>query len=307
MRAGALAAVSIVAAGLGAAAVLVVGSLAGWIGDDSGVRTVVVPTVADRVRAAHAGRRRRCSATASTRRRSTRTAPQGVVTIYSYFPNGQRAQGSGFIVSDGGPHSDELARRHELRRRRGHGAWRRRGSTSSSTTATGFRARSSAGTSSTTPASSRSTPRITPSHPFRSATRAASSSASRSRRSAARSGRRARSPSASSPPPALDRLAHLRVRRLGRDPDRRADQPRQLGRPAARRPRPRDRDQRADPLRLRERRGRRLRDPDQLGAPFDGAADLDRQGGVRLRRRHDAGRHARRSRAATASERPAAR
>ena len=75
---------------------------------------------------------------------------------------------------------------------------------------------------------------------------------------------------------ALDRLAHLRLRRLRRDPDRRADQPRQLGRPAARRPRTRDRDQRADPLRLRERRGCRLRDPDQLGPTLDGAADLER-------------------------------
>ncbi len=74
--------------------------------------------------------------------------------------------------------------------------------------------------------------------------------------------------------PALDRVAHVRLRRLRCDPDRRADQPRQLGRPAARRPRPRDRDQRPDPLRLRERRGSRLRDPDQLRAPFDGAADL---------------------------------
>ena len=101
MRAGALAAVSIVAAGLGAAAVLVVGSLAGWIGDESGVRTVVVPTVQ----------------TASDPAAPTSTPlvgngfdpariyanrSEGVVTIYSYFPNGQRAQGSGFIVSSDG-------------------------------------------------------------------------------------------------------------------------------------------------------------------------------------------------------------
>ena len=101
MRAGALAAVSIVAAGLGAAAVLVVGSLAGWIGADAGVRTVVVPTVQ----------------TASDPAAPTSTPlvgngfdpariyanrSEGVVTIYSYFPNGQRAQGSGFIVSSDG-------------------------------------------------------------------------------------------------------------------------------------------------------------------------------------------------------------
>ena len=42
--------------------------------------------------------------------------------------------------------------------------------------------------------------------------------------------------------PVADRLRHHR-----RDPDRRGDQPRQLGRPAARRPRPRARHQRPDP------------------------------------------------------------
>ena len=46
MRSGALAVVALVAAGLGAASVLVVGSLAGWVGDSRGVETVVVPTVA---------------------------------------------------------------------------------------------------------------------------------------------------------------------------------------------------------------------------------------------------------------------
>jgi len=101
MRAGALAAVSIVAACLGAAVVLVVGSAAGWVGGDSGVRTVVVPTVQ-----------------AESGGASPTTAPLlgngfdpariyanrsgGVVTIYSYFPNGQRSQGSGFIVSEEG-------------------------------------------------------------------------------------------------------------------------------------------------------------------------------------------------------------
>ena len=45
MRAGPLAVVSIVAACLGAVVVLVVGSAAGWVGGESDVRTVVVPTV----------------------------------------------------------------------------------------------------------------------------------------------------------------------------------------------------------------------------------------------------------------------
>ena len=102
MRAGALAAVSIVAAGLGAAAVLVVGSLAGWVGDDE--------------RRPHGRRPDGARPTPGPPRRPS--APllgngfdpaqiyanrsEGVVTIYSYFPNGQRAQGSGFIVSEEG-------------------------------------------------------------------------------------------------------------------------------------------------------------------------------------------------------------
>ena len=60
-----------------------------------------------------------------------------------------------------------------------------------------------------------------------------------------------------------DRLADLRLQRLRRDPDRRADQPGQLGWPALRRPGPGDRDQRPDPLDERHGGGRRLRDPDR--------------------------------------------
>ena len=101
MRPGALAAVSIVAAGLGAAAVLVVGSLAGWIGDDDGVRTVVVPTAqADSGAAAPATAPLLGNGFDPAQIYANRS--EGVVTIYSYFPNGQRAQGSGFIVSEEG-------------------------------------------------------------------------------------------------------------------------------------------------------------------------------------------------------------
>ena len=61
-----------------------------------------------------------------------------------------------------------------------------------------------------------------------------------------------------------DRRAQ-RLRDRPRDPDRRADQPRQLRRPAARRPRPRDRRQLADPQRRRlaaeRQRRHRLRGP----------------------------------------------
>ena len=101
MRAGALAAVSIVAACLGAAAVLLVGSAAGWIGGETGVRTVVVPT-------APAGSGRSAPTAAPLigngfdPARIYASRSEGVVTIYSYFPSGQRAQGSGFVVSETG-------------------------------------------------------------------------------------------------------------------------------------------------------------------------------------------------------------
>ena len=101
MRAGALAAVSIVAACLGGAVVLVIGSLAGWVGGESGVRTVVVSTVPAESGAA--------SPTAAPLlgngfdpARIYANRSQGVVTIYSFFANGQRSQGSGFIVSKEG-------------------------------------------------------------------------------------------------------------------------------------------------------------------------------------------------------------
>ena len=101
MRAGALAAVSIVAAGLGAAAVLVIGSLAGWVGDDSGVRTVVVPTVAaDSGAVSPAAAPLLGNGFDPARIYAKRS--EGVVTIYAYFANGQRAQGSGFVVSGEG-------------------------------------------------------------------------------------------------------------------------------------------------------------------------------------------------------------
>ena len=103
MRRSALAVVAFVAAALGATAVLVVGSLAGWLDDDGGTRTVVVPTVA-----AETGARGASSAAAPLLGNGFNPAQiyakrsQGVVTIYSYFADGRRAQGSGFIVSDAG-------------------------------------------------------------------------------------------------------------------------------------------------------------------------------------------------------------
>ena len=103
MRAGALAAVSLVAAALGAAAVLLIGSLAGWVGGDGEVRTVVVPASPSTT-----------GATGSSRAvgpllgngfdpaRIYAGRSQGVVTIYSTFDDGEVAQGSGFVVSGDG-------------------------------------------------------------------------------------------------------------------------------------------------------------------------------------------------------------
>jgi 2-alkenal reductase len=100
MRPGALAAVSIVAACLGAAAVLAIGSAAGWVGGDGGVRTVVVSTLPTQSGAAQTAAPLLGNCFDPARIYANRS--EGVVTIYSYFPNGQRAQGSGFIVSEEG-------------------------------------------------------------------------------------------------------------------------------------------------------------------------------------------------------------
>ena len=98
MRPGVLAAVSLVAAALGAAAVLVVGSIGGWVGSErDAASTVVVSTITD-------GSATTASAPALLGNgfdpaRIYASRSPGVVTIYSYFANGQRAQGSGFVVS----------------------------------------------------------------------------------------------------------------------------------------------------------------------------------------------------------------
>ncbi len=101
MRAGALAAVSLAAAALGAVAVLLVGSAAGWVGASGEVRTVVVP--ASPVGSGPAGQ-------AASPLLGNGFDPatiyasrsQGVVTIYSTFENGRTSQGSGFVVTGDG-------------------------------------------------------------------------------------------------------------------------------------------------------------------------------------------------------------
>jgi S1-C subfamily serine protease len=101
MRPGAIAAVALVAAALGAAAVLLVGSLAGWTGDaEEAVRTVVVETAPADAAAQPAARP--LAGDDFDAARIYRERADGVVTIYATFAGGERAQGSGFVVSDQG-------------------------------------------------------------------------------------------------------------------------------------------------------------------------------------------------------------
>jgi S1-C subfamily serine protease len=101
MRPAALAVVALVAAGLGAAAVLVVGSVAGWIGAE-GVRTVLVPTLATETGPATGSPSAPLIGNGFEPAKIYASRSDGVVTIYSFFRNGQRSQGSGFVVSDEG-------------------------------------------------------------------------------------------------------------------------------------------------------------------------------------------------------------
>jgi 2-alkenal reductase len=101
MRPGVLATVSLVAAALGAATVLVVGALAGWVGGESGVSTVVVPST-DARGAGSAAAAPPLLGNGFDPARIYASRSAGVVTLYSYFASGQRAQGSGFVVSQDG-------------------------------------------------------------------------------------------------------------------------------------------------------------------------------------------------------------
>ena len=100
MRPRALVAVAVVAAGLGAAAALLVGSLAGW-GQEEGVRTVLLPTVPAETGAAAAA----AAPVAGDDFEPARiyaSRSQGVVTLYSFFEGGRESQGSGFVVTADG-------------------------------------------------------------------------------------------------------------------------------------------------------------------------------------------------------------
>ena len=268
----------------------------GWIDDDGAVRPwSSAPTPADDAVRAPEVRRRRCVGNASTRSDLRPHVAGRRHDLRRLRRRPQRAAGLRLRRLHAGPRPHELARDHARRARR-RDASRRGASSVYVVFADGDRL----------PADDRGlgplqrhgrdqgrTRAITRSRRCRSATPSRSSSASRWPRSAARSGTRTRSRSASSSADSRSIPSLTSRYDVSSDPDRRADQPRQLRWAAARRARPRDRDQRADPLRVRQRRGRRLRDPDQLGAALDGAADRDRPGRLRLHRHHDAGRDAR--------------
>jgi 2-alkenal reductase len=100
MRSAALAVVALVAAALGATAVLLVGSLTGWIGDGETARTVVVETASKQAGTVGAPSPLLGNGFEPAKIYAGRSS--GVVTIYSFFSSGQRSQGSGFIVSDEG-------------------------------------------------------------------------------------------------------------------------------------------------------------------------------------------------------------
>ena len=100
MRAGVLAVVALVSAALGAAGVLVVGRAAGWVGEGE-ARTVVVSTVSQETGPnAPAAAPLLGNGFDPARIYASRSA--GVVTINAFFDGGERAQGSGFVVSDDG-------------------------------------------------------------------------------------------------------------------------------------------------------------------------------------------------------------
>jgi S1-C subfamily serine protease len=102
VRTGAIAVVSLVAAALGAAAVLVVGSVGGWVGGSRGVETVVVPTTPTSAGTPASAAAKPLSGNGFDPARIYASRAPGVVTIYSFFADGRRSQGSGFVVSSSG-------------------------------------------------------------------------------------------------------------------------------------------------------------------------------------------------------------
>ena len=206
VRPGLLAAVSLVAAVLGGALVLVVAKAAGWLHrrlDDDDRRPASSPRAGSRRAGGRrqAARRQRVRARADLPRALGRGRDDLSALRRAGSPDASAGQGSGFVVAPRRHDPDERPRDHH--RRPGSGAGRRaraHASTSSSpdgdrvpATVVGYDLFDDVGVIRVDPARARRSTRC------RSATRAVSSSASRSPRSAARSATPTRSRSASSP------------------------------------------------------------------------------------------------------------
>ena len=250
-------AVAAVAAILGAGLALALGSLVG-VSDGSTTTVLVQSTVTEADAGATTipalGNRFDPAAIYAHR------AP-GVVTLYADLGADGQSQGSGFVVDAKGT---ILTNAHVVTNvAEGGGAASRvpRSSTSSSATATGCRRRSSAGTCSATlpPSGSTRRPRAGAgaARPLVDGPRRHARGGDRQpvRRAELALGRRRLGDRPD------DRLAHLGLQRRRRDPDRRADQPRQLRRAALRCERAGDRHQRPDPFLERQRRGGRFAIP----------------------------------------------
>jgi S1-C subfamily serine protease len=108
LRPGAVALISLVAAVLGAAAVLVVGKAAGWIGGDHATRTVVVrEPIGDAGKPAAVVVAKPLVGNGFQPAQIYRARSAGVVTIFSFFDSSastdaRAGQGSGFVVSKDG-------------------------------------------------------------------------------------------------------------------------------------------------------------------------------------------------------------
>jgi S1-C subfamily serine protease len=100
MRPAALAVVALVAAALGASGALLVAKTAGWVDEDAAsVRTVVLSTESE---TAGGGTAAPLAGNRFDPARIFARATPGVVTIYASFASGERAQGSGFVVTKQG-------------------------------------------------------------------------------------------------------------------------------------------------------------------------------------------------------------
>lgn len=101
MRPGPLSVVALVAAALGAVAVLLLGKATGWLEEDAGPTQTVVLTAPARTSGTEATAAPLVGNRFDPAAIYARSSP-GVVTIHALFGENERAQGSGFVVSEQG-------------------------------------------------------------------------------------------------------------------------------------------------------------------------------------------------------------